>query len=265
MVAILELVVLGAIAGFTIFLGLPLAVADAGARLKGALNAFAVGILLFLLVDIMGDALAATESGFIGAISGTGGAPLQAGLMLPLILLAGLAMGLLGLVWFEGRYLQAGTAGAIDRARAERISLMIAVGIGLHNFSEGLAIGQSYAGGVMKLALTLVIGFGLHNMTEGFGIAAPLSGHKPSVRLLFTLGLIGGGPTFLGALIGGYWVSSAVSILFLSLAGGAVIYVVKELLYHGKLSGEGTAAMASLVAGFMAGFFTLVGAHYLAG
>ncbi len=259
--ALLDLLILGAIAGFTIFLGLPLAVADVPARLKGMLNSFAVGILLFLLVDIMGDAFSSTESGFLAAASG--GA--AAGFALPLLLLSGLALGLLGLVWFEGRYLRSGVSGKMDRARAERLALMIAVGIGLHNFSEGLAIGQSYAGGILKLALTLVIGFGLHNMTEGFGIAAPLSGYKPSGRLLFLLGLVGGGPTFIGAVIGGYWVSPLVSVLFLSLAGGAVIYVVKELLYHGKISGEGMPAMASLVLGFMIGFSTLVGVHYFAG
>ena len=80
-----------------------------------------------------------------------------------------------------------------------------------------------------------------------------------------TAGLIGGGPTFIGALIGGFWVSGIVSVLFLSLAGGAVIYVVKELLYHGKISGEGFATMSSLVAGFVAGFVSLVAVHYLVG
>ncbi len=261
--ALLDQIILGAIAGFTIFLGLPLAVADASARLKGMLNSFAVGILLFLLVDIMGDAMSATEAGFTGSLSG-GMSPPE-GFLLPFLLIAGLAIGLLGLVWFEGRYLRPKKDGVMDRERAERLAIMIAIGIGLHNFSEGLAIGQSYAGGVIKLALTLVIGFGLHNMTEGFGIAAPMSGYKPSLRFLLALGLIGGGPTFIGAVIGGYWVSAATSVFFLSLAGGAVIYVVKELLFHGKISGEGLYTMASLVVGFMAGFGSLVAVHYLAG
>jgi ZIP family zinc transporter len=89
---------------------------------------------------------------------------------------------------------------------------LIAIGIGLHNFAEGLAIGQSAAGGEISLALTLVVGFGLHNATEGFGIVAPLSGgrERPSWRFLGLLGLIGGGPTFFGTLVGQAWVSDAV-------------------------------------------------------
>lgn len=261
--AFLELILLGAIAGFTIFLGLPLAMMEWSARVKGVLNAAAVGILLFLLVDIMHDAMEASEQGMLDAVRGT--VPVPVGLAFPIILLFGIALGLLGLVWFEGRYIKGGEASAGEAGRARRLALMIAIGIGLHNFSEGLAIGQSYASGVMPFALTLVIGFGLHNMTEGFGIAAPLGGQKPSAAYLFMLGLIGGGPTFVGALIGGLWTSALVSVLFLSLAGGAVIYVVKELLYHGKISGEGFATMSSLAAGFFAGFVTLVAVHYFAG
>jgi zinc transporter, ZIP family len=238
-------------------------VMEAPPRMKGILNAAAVGILLFLLVDIMTDAMDASQNAMLEALSGK--LPLIDGLMYPLVLLFGIALGLLGLVWFEGRYIKDGAQDLKSGERAKRLALMIAIGIGLHNFSEGLAIGQSYAGGVVPLAITLVIGFGLHNMTEGFGIAAPLSGHKPSPKYLLLLGLIGGGPTFLGAVIGGFWVSGLVSVLFLSLAGGAVIYVVKELLYHGKISGEGFATMASLVVGFMAGFVSLVAVHYLIG
>ena len=88
------------------------------------------------------------------------------------------------------------------------LSLLIATGIGLHNFSEGLAIGQAGAPGAISLAIVLIIGFGLHNATEGFGIVAPLSGEpvRPSWRFLLLLGLIGGGPTFVGTLIGQPWV-----------------------------------------------------------
>ena len=109
---------------------------------------------------------------------------------------------------------------------------MIAAGIGLHNFSEGLAIGQSAAAGEISLALVLVIGFGLHNATEGFGIVGPFSGdrERPSWGFLVLVGLIGGGPTFFGTLLGQAWVSEAVSIAFLALAAGSILYVVIELL-----------------------------------
>ena len=259
--ALLELVLLGAIAGFTIYLGLPLALAKTSPRTKGVLNAFAIGILLFLLVDIMQDAMSEAEKPFLDAL--TGKISFSTGLLSPLVLFAGFALGLLGLVYFESKYVKAEKVGS--EKHAKRLALLIAIGIGLHNFSEGLAIGQSYASGSITLALTLVIGFGLHNMTEGFGISAPLSNYKPTLGYLALLGLIGGGPTFLGAIIGSFWVSPLISVLFLALSGGAIIYVIKELLYHGKISGEGFATMSSIVCGFMLGFVTLVLVHLWVG
>src|SRR4029453_11938662 len=108
------------------------------------------------------------------------------------------------------------------------LALLIATGIGLHNFSEGLAIGQSAAQDQITLALVLIIGFGLHNATEGFGIVAPLSGSEsmPSWRFLGLLGLIGGGPTFLGTLIGQTWVNEALAVGFLALAAGPASFLL---------------------------------------
>src|SRR5207245_4272697 len=110
------------------------------------------------------------------------------------------------------------------------LSLFIATGIGLHNFAEGLAIGQSAARDELSLALVLIIGFGLHNATEGFGIVAPMSGERASWRFLGLLGLIGGGPTFLGTIVGQAWTSEALSVAFLALAAGSILYVIIELL-----------------------------------
>src|SRR5207253_1821349 len=110
--------------------------------------------------------------------------------------------------------------------------LLIAVGIGMHNFAEGLAIGNSAAHGEMALAMMLVIGFGLHNATEGFGIVAPLAaaGVRPSWRYLVLLGLIGGGPTFIGTLVGQQFVNETVSVAMMALAAGSILYVIIELL-----------------------------------
>lgn len=255
-----ELVLLGAIAGFTIFLGLPVArMRGISARAKGMLNAASAGILLFLLVDVMAEAFEATEVHALASLAGR--EPLSSGLVFILLLVGGASLGLLGLVWFEEKFLQRKgprrhPMAALDEKRARAVATMIAIGIGLHNFSEGLAIGQSYAAGSLPFALLLVVGFGLHNSTEGFGIAAPLSGFRPSWKFLAFLGLIGGGPTFVGAVVGGFWVSEAVSVLFFSLAGGAIVYVVKELLFHGKLSGESVPSMSALLAGFFLGFLT---------
>ena len=123
---------------------------------------------------------------------------------------------------------------------ARWLALLIATGIGLHNFSEGLAIGQSAAQDEVALALILIIGFGLHNATEGFGIVAPMSGaeERPSWGFLGLLGLIGGAPTFLGTLIGQSFVSEAVSVAFLALAAGSLLYVVIQLMHVNRQLGH---------------------------
>ena len=141
---------------------------------------------------------------------------------------------------------------------AQSLSLMIAIGIGLHNFSEGLAIGQSAAAGDISLALVLIIGFGLHNATEGFGIVGPFSGERelPSWGFLFLVGLIGGGPTFFGTVLGQAWVNEAVSIAFLALAAGSILYVVIELLAVCRTLGRKTTVGWGLTLGLMLGFAT---------
>ena len=135
---------------------------------------------------------------------------------------------------------------------------MIAIGIGVHNFGEGLAIGQAAASNEISLAVTLIIGFGLHNATEGFGIMGPLSGEgiRPSWKLILVLGLIGGGPTFLGTLVGQAWTSDAVSVLFFTVAGGSILYVVQELFAVNRKYGNPVLIMWLLVLGALLGFAT---------
>jgi ZIP family zinc transporter len=141
---------------------------------------------------------------------------------------------------------------------ARWLALFIATGIGLHNFSEGLAIGQSSARDQLSLAIVLIIGFGLHNATEGLGICAPLAGEadRPSWTFLALLGLIGGGPTFLGTLLGHAWVSESVSILFLSLAAGSILYVVIELLNVGRVLAPKMLVTWGVLLGLIVGFAT---------
>ena len=163
-----------------------------------------------------------------------------------LALLIATGLGLLSLVAYDGwmkrrrrkALVSAGAAAVTDYEHhfaglspARWLALFIATGIGLHNFSEGLAIGQSAARDELSLALVLIIGFGLHNATEGFGVTGPLAAedHHPSWGFLGLLGLIGGGPTFLGTLIGHAWVSQALQVTFFALAAGSILYVVLEL------------------------------------
>ncbi|WP_219635350.1 ZIP family metal transporter [Nocardioides ungokensis] len=147
---------------------------------------------------------------------------------------------------------------------ARRLSLMIAVGIGLHNFAEGLAIGQSAASDEIALALMLVIGFGLHNATEGFGIVAPLAAdlddegarRRPSWPFLLTLGAIGGGPTFIGTAIGFSFTSEPLSVAFLTLAAGSLIYVITQLISVAARARRSDLLAYGILVGLVAGFLT---------
>jgi ZIP family zinc transporter len=141
---------------------------------------------------------------------------------------------------------------------ARRLALLIAIGIGVHNFAEGLAIGQSAAAGDVALAVTLIVGFGLHNATEGFGIVGPMGAEaeRPSWGFLALLGLIGGGPTFLGTVIGQAWVSQGLSVAFLAVAGGSILYVVTQLFHVNRKFDYPRLVMWMVFAGLVLGFAT---------
>jgi zinc transporter, ZIP family len=259
---------MGAIAGFTIFLGLPVARArSVSVPVKGFLNAIATGVLLFLLVEILGNA---NESVIAAMKAGPKGATSHFALLGGAYVL-GLVVGLLGLIWFNralgSRLAQrrlGGPGAAVVATRAQSapsargLALMIATGLGLHNFSEGLAIGQSAAANALALTGVLVIGFGLHNMTEGFGIAAPMASadERPSWGFLALAGLIGGAPTFLGSVIGFNVVADWAFVLFLTLAAGALIYVINEMFSVCRRLNTPPALATGILVGFLAGFGT---------
>ena len=251
---------LGILAGGTIFLGLPIArLRRVTPKTKAFLNAASTGILIFLLVEITGHLLEELEELVEHAAEGEGtwSAAWQYGGLFAV----GFAVGLLGLVYFEQRFLSGARngSGATPAKRAKETAMMIAVGLGLHNLSEGLAIGQGYASGAFQLAWLLALGFGLHNATEGFGIAAPLSGHQVSWRFLCVSGLVAGGPTFLGAVAGGWWVSETTKTFSMALASGTILYVVGELLHLGRQLKE----EAVVGIGLLAGFFVAMATDFL--
>jgi len=240
----LQTVLFGGISGFTIFLGMPLArlhIARKGHIVF--LNALAIGILFFLFVDIISHAIAPIEA----AIKH----PSVLVVYLLLALILGFGAGLLSLVYYGRVFLNKG-----EKASHNHLALIIATGIGLHNLSEGLAIGNSAAGGDLKFALLLIIGFGLHNITEAFGIVGPLANQKAKWSFLVLLALIGGGPNIIGTIIGYNLRSDLISVLFLSIAGGAIMYVIGELLAVGRKYSSHAWNGWGLVLGFFAGLLT---------
>lgn len=247
-------VVLGAIAGFTIYLGLPFArLKNAPRSLQAFLNALATGILVFLFWDVITKASEPIDA----ALGDAQGGNATNFIVLLALFVVGFGIGLLSLVYYERSFLRRGKP-SDGEVSPQRLSLMIAIGIGLHNFSEGLAIGGSASAGEIGLATILIIGFGLHNMTEGFGIAAPLTatGIRPSWGFLLLVGLIGGGPTFLGTILGYSFQSDALFVLFLALAAGSIFYVVSELLHVGRRFALREVVMWGIFLGFLAGYAT---------
>lgn len=250
----LQLLLLGAIAGFTIFLGLPLAFwKAAGRRTRAFLNAFSAGILTFLLVEVAHKVIDHVESKALG-IGAVPGSLSQTVLYLGVAFL-GFGIVLVTLVMFQQRFMRI-RAAAEGGERPSHLALMIAMGIGLHNFSEGLAIGQSWASHAVSLALLLIIGFGVHNATEGFGIAAPLTGHQVRALALLGYGLVGGGPTFVGTVVGSVFSAPLLDAAFLSMAMGAIVYVISELFHVGRRFGLPLASVLGIVFGFYLAFGT---------
>jgi ZIP family zinc transporter len=249
---------LGLLAGITIFLGLPIArLKPVSVRTRSFLSALSTGILLFLLVEITGHLIEEVEELVENAALTQSGWPVA--LQYAGLFTLGFSVGLLGLVWFERRFIGLGKDEPANRYRqVKQLALLISIGLGLHNLSEGLAIAQGYGGGAIQLAWLLAIGFALHNATEGFGIAAPLAGHRVPWRFLGVCGLIAGGPTFLGAVVGSWWIGKPTEIFCLALAAGTILYIVGELLHLGRiLKGE-----AVVEIGLLVGFFVAMGTDF---
>jgi ZIP family zinc transporter len=264
-----QTLLLGGIAGVTIFLGLPLGrMQNVRPETKAFLAATATGILIFLLWDVLSEAVEPIEEALTAGRDGRF-------LWLSFLLLAGFFVGLMSLVyydlWMKKRrrraFLGPGAASTAEfehehhftgMSPARWLAVFIATGIGLHNFSEGLAIGQSAAADEVSLAIVLIIGFGLHNATEGLGICAPLTGdnERPSWGFLGLLGLIGGGPTFIGTVVGQAWVNESVMIVFFALAAGSILYVVMELLNVGRVLSSKTVVTWGILLGLFLGFAT---------
>ena len=272
-----ETVLLGALAGFTIYLGLPFGRLQlVSPRARVALAMFSVGVLAFLFGEILvhgveiiehpveelgeGEGTFWKPAGFalifgLGFAAGSAGLALIEQRMRPRKPMPPIAGGASDAMTVEQADLVAGES-LSARARALRVGMTIAAAIGLHNFAEGLAIGVSASTGDIGLATVLIIGFAVHNATEGFGIIGPLGDVRPSWRWLAVAGLIAGAPTFLGAIVGYNVSSEPLELLFYSVSAGAILYVIGEVWTAMRRLGHRELGLAMLAAGVFLGAMT---------
>ena len=260
-----ETVALGAIAGLTIFIGLPLGrIRGIDDRTRVCLAMFSVGILAFIFMDVTKHAEQILETSLddlkahrIGLAHMVGNVDDELVDLLKshpnvyfTLALGGLRRQLYAPWLNPPHHLISETVSPPWKGRS---LTWAAIG---GRTAEGLAIGVSAKAGAIGLATVLIIGFGLHNATEGFGIVGPLGGARPSWSWLACAGLIGGAPTFLGTVVGYQVASSPLELLFYSLAGGAILYVIGEIWTGMRRYGHHTLGLYLIAAGFLVGVAT---------
>jgi|TARA_B110000116_G_scaffold202945_1_gene177980 zinc transporter ZupT len=214
------------------------------------LLALTVGLLLFLLIEAGHDGLAAAAlapGSFQGVALFVFGA-----------LAAFVGLEMVG-AWLRGRRASTGE----PASRGWILAVMVATGIGLHNFGEGLAIGAAFSLGEASLGTVLIVGFTLHNTTEGLAIVAPLAHERVRLGQLVRLGLLGGGPTIVGAWIGGLVYSPIWSVLCLALGAGAIAQVIVQL--SRQMVGTGSIARYVATPTVASGLFAGVAVMYVTG
>ena len=214
------------------------ALRQASAVWLAAFMAFTAGLLSFLGVEALTEAFD-LQAALPAALGGAG------------LVLLGVALSFLGMTALAGRLTKGGTATGVT------LALLIAVGIGLHNLGEGLAIGASFAIGELQLGTFLIVGFMIHNVTEGLGIATPVAKSRVTVVVLAALALVAGAPAILGAWIGGYTSSDVLGALFFAIAAGAAFQVVVEVGRYVARTAPGGLRSGHAIAGFIAGIATM--------
>ena len=213
----------------------------ADARWLTAFMALTAGLLTFLAFDALAEALE-LQAGLPSALGGTG------------LVLLGVAVSYLGLSWVAHRLPRAIPPAGTGTLAGMALATMVAMGIGLHNLGEGLAIGSSFALGELALGTFLIVGFMVHNVTEGLGIAAPIAdGGRAGIGRLAALALIAGAPAIVGAWIGGFLTNEVLAVLFFSIAVGAALQVVVEVGRYVARRAPGGLGSGWVVGGFLAG------------
>jgi zinc transporter, ZIP family len=203
--------------------------------------ALTAGLLSFLAVEALSEALQ-LQAALPSALGGAG------------LVLLGVASSYLILTAVSARLGRRKGGGGASGAGGLALATLVAIGIGLHNMGEGLAIGSSFALGELALGTFFVVGFMIHNVTEGLGIAAPLAERRSvSIRRLAALALVAGGPAILGAWLGGFLTSDLLGVVFFAGAAGAAFEVVVEVGRYVARKSPGGLSSPYVLLGFLAG------------
>ena len=205
--------------------------------------ALTAGLLLFLAIDSIEEAIKVSNESLAGSFNGT------------LLVTTVIVLSFLGLYYSGNKLVERASSSKL--AKPVAIALMISIGIGLHNFGEGLAIGAAVGLGSVAFSTFLIVGFALHNTTEGIAIAAPMSRGKLMIGKLAAMGLIAGSPAIFGAWIGGFVYSPFTSVIFLAIGAGAIFQVILILMKWLREEGDKNFSSAPVVSGFAAGMLVM--------
>jgi len=205
--------------------------------------ALTAGLLLFLGIDSVEEALEVSEESLAGSFNGV------------LLVATVIVLSFLGLYYTSEKLVNRTDNSKL--AKPVAVALMISIGIGLHNFGEGLAIGAAIGLGSIAFSTFLIVGFALHNTTEGIAIAAPMSRGKPMIAKLAGLGLIAGAPAIFGAWVGGFIYSPFTSVIFLSIGAGAIFQVIITILKWIRDEGDKNLSSAAMASGFAIGMLIM--------
>jgi len=210
--------------------------------------ALTAGLLFFLAIDSIEEALDVSEENLAGSFNGV------------LLVATVIVLSFLGLYYAGEKLIRRAASSRLSKPVA--IALMISIGIGLHNFGEGLAIGAAVGLGSIAFSTFLIVGFALHNTTEGIAIAAPMSRGKglvgkAMIGKLVALGLIAGSPAIFGAWVGGFVYSPFTSVIFLAIGAGAIFQVIVVILRWIREEGDKNFSSAAVASGFAMGMLIM--------
>ena len=205
--------------------------------------ALTAGLLLFLAIDSIEESIEVSNNNLANTFNGT------------LLVVTVTVLSFLALYYLGNKIVA--KADSLNFSKPVAIGLMISIGIGLHNFGEGLAIGAAVGIGSMAFSTFLIVGFALHNTTEGIAIAAPMSRGKLMLGKLAIMGMIAGTPAIFGAWIGGFAYSPFTSVIFLAIGAGAIFQVILVLMKWIQKENNGNLSNLSVVSGFALGMLVM--------